>query len=77
MLIGRCAWHVLYHGHPRWEGVASWQGWNVRFTDGICPRCLERFREEHQTVLDRRRAEALIDAPLPENAQEEPVTPRA
>jgi hypothetical protein len=77
MLIGRCAWHVLYHGHPRWEGVASWQGWNVRFTDGICPRCLERFREEHQAVLDRRRAEESADAPLTEDVQEEPATPRA
>jgi hypothetical protein len=56
MLIGRCAWHMLYYGHPRWEGVASWQGWNVRFTDGICARCLERFREEHQAALDRRSA---------------------
>jgi hypothetical protein len=54
MLIGRCAWHVMYYGHPRWEGVASWQGWNVRFTDGICPRCLERFREDHQAALARR-----------------------
>jgi hypothetical protein len=58
MLIGRCAWHTLYYGHPRWEGVASWQGWNVRFTDGICPRCLERFREEHQAALARRAAAA-------------------
>jgi len=54
MLIGRCAWHVLYYGHPRWEGVASWQGFNVRFTDVICPRCLGRFREEHQATLERR-----------------------
>jgi hypothetical protein len=54
MLIGRCAWHTLYYGHPRWEGVASWQGWGLRFTDGICPRCLERFREEHQAALERR-----------------------
>jgi len=54
MLIGRCAWHMLYHGHPRWEGVMSWQGWNLRFTDGICARCLGRFREEHQASLVRR-----------------------
>jgi hypothetical protein len=54
MLIGRCAWHVLYFGHPRWEGVTSWQGWTVRFTDGICARCVARFREEHQATLGRR-----------------------
>jgi hypothetical protein len=79
MLIGRCAWHVLYHGHPRWEGVASWQGWNVRFTDGICPRCLERFREEHQAVLDRRaRTDESTDTPLTEDAPEAAhATPRA
>jgi transposase len=78
MLIGRCAWHVLYHGRPRWEGVASWQGWNVRFTDGICPRCLERFREEHQAVLDRRTAStAHADASLTPDAAEPEPTPRA
>ena len=55
MLIGRCAWHLLYYGHPRWHGVASWRGLNLRFTDGICPRCLERFRAEHQASLERRR----------------------
>jgi hypothetical protein len=54
MLIGRCAWHPHYYGHPRWDGVASWRGFNVRFTDGICPRCLERFREEHHAALERR-----------------------
>lgn len=54
MLIGRCAWHTHYYGHPRWDGVTSWRGFNVRFTDGICQRCLERFREEHHAVLERR-----------------------
>jgi transposase len=56
MLIGRCAWHLLYYGHPRWHGVTSWRGFTVRFTDGICPRCLERFREEHHARLVRRPA---------------------
>ena len=45
---------MLYYGHPRWEGVASWQGWNLLFTDGICQRCRGRFREEHQATLERR-----------------------
>jgi hypothetical protein len=75
MLIGRCAWHVLYHGHPRWEGVASWQGWGVHFTDGICSRCLERFREEHRAVLDRR-APASLTSELPAEPEPEP-TPHA
>ena len=67
MLIGRCARHFHYYGLPRWERVASWRGFKVRFTDGICPRCLERFREEHHAVLARRRAKA--DAALtPEEA---------
>jgi len=37
--------------------VASWRGWAIRFTDGICPRCLERFRHEHRDVLARRPSE--------------------
>lgn len=54
MLIGRCAWHPNYYGHFLWSGVTSWRGWAIRFTDGICSRCLERFRHEHRDVLTRR-----------------------
>jgi hypothetical protein len=36
------------------SGIASWRGWNVRFTDGICDKCLARFRAEHQRFLQRR-----------------------
>jgi hypothetical protein len=59
MLIGRCAWHPRYYGHPAWQGVMSWRGFNVRFTDGICPRCLARFRAEHRRLLERRKAPPL------------------
>jgi hypothetical protein len=68
MLIGRCAWHPHYFGRPRWNGVASWRGWAVRFTDGICPRCLDRFREMHRDALERRKPPApapASDAPQP------------
>jgi len=34
--------------------VASWRGWGVRFTDGICQTCLERFRVEYQHYLQIR-----------------------
>ena len=54
MLICRCAWHRRYYGYPLLSGVVSWRGFGVRFTDGICPRCLERFRSEHRTFLTRR-----------------------
>ncbi len=54
MMIGRCAWHPHYYGRPLWSGVVSWRGWFVRFTDGICGRCLERFRREHRAMLERR-----------------------
>ena len=54
MLICRCAWHRRYRGYPRLGGVASWRGWSVKFTDGICDRCLQRFRAEHQHYLQRR-----------------------
>ncbi len=51
MLICRCAWHPRYRGYPLLNGIASWRGWNVRFTDGICEKCLERFRAEHHRFL--------------------------
>jgi len=37
--------------------VASWRGWAVRFTDGICSRCVQKFRTEHGKMLDRRQRE--------------------
>jgi len=55
MLFGRCAWHRRYHGYPRVGGVVSWRGLKVRFTDGICRTCLDRFRAEHRRFLERRR----------------------
>jgi hypothetical protein len=51
VLICRCAWHQRYRGYPLLNGVASWRGWSVRFTDGICETCLERFRAEYQRYL--------------------------
>lgn len=57
MLIGRCAWHSRYYGYPLVSGVASWRGFSLRFTDGICPRCLDRFRHEHHSFLERREEE--------------------
>lgn len=54
MMICRCAWHRRYFGYPLVNGVVTWRGFTVRFTDGICPRCLERFRDEHRTFLHRR-----------------------
>lgn len=55
MLIGRCAWHRQYFGYPSLSGgVASWRGLSLRFTDGICPRCVTHFRTEHQRYLERR-----------------------
>jgi hypothetical protein len=54
MLIARCAWHPAYQGYPLWHGIASWRGLGIRFTDGICPRCLEHFRAEHRRFLERR-----------------------
>jgi hypothetical protein len=37
------------------HGIASWRGFNVRFTDGICEKCLARFRAEHRHFLERHR----------------------
>jgi hypothetical protein len=62
MLICRCAWHRRYHGYPLVSKVVSWRGWNVRFTDGICASCLERFRTEHRRFLSR--ASEQVPAPL-------------
>jgi hypothetical protein len=55
MLLCRCAWHRRYRGYPLVSGVVSWRGFSVRFTDGICRGCLERFRAEHKHFLSRRR----------------------
>jgi hypothetical protein len=65
MMICRCAWHPRYQGYPRWIGIASWRGLDVRFTDGICARCLERFRAEHRTFFERRHAAVADAAPAP------------
>lgn len=64
MLICRCAWHRRYFGYPLLSGVVSWRGWTLRFTDGICPRCLERFRSEHRGFLHRREDAAKPLAPV-------------
>jgi hypothetical protein len=37
------------------NGVVSWRGLTLRFTDGICRSCLDRFRAEHRLFLERRR----------------------
>ncbi len=63
MLICRCAWHRRYYGYPLLSGVVSWRGWNLRFTDGICPRCLDRFRSEHRVFLHRREGEHDVQPP--------------
>jgi hypothetical protein len=54
MIILRCAWHPQYYGRPWWRGVVSWRGLAVRFSDGICPRCLERFRVKHDRLREGR-----------------------
>jgi hypothetical protein len=43
-----------------WSGVASWRGVALQFTDGICSRCANRFREVTRRFLERRRAEATV-----------------
>jgi hypothetical protein len=60
LLICRCAWHRRYRGYPLLNGIKSWRGWNVRFTDGICVRCLERFRAEHQRYFQKRPSESPV-----------------
>jgi hypothetical protein len=53
MLFGRCAWHPHYHGYPLVNRIVSWRGLALQFTDGICERCLERFRAENRRFLER------------------------
>ncbi len=64
MLLCRCAWHPQYRGYPLVSGVASWRGWTVRFTDGICSGCLAQFRAEHRRFLERRRDEPALASAL-------------
>ena len=79
MLICRCAWHQRYCGYPLLSGVASWRGWSVRFTDGICEKCLQRFRAEHRGFLERRGSYMGGPEMAPETAQrsERPGEPGA
>lgn len=46
MLIRRCAWHREFHGYALIHGVASWRGLSIKFTDGVCRRCVARVRAE-------------------------------
>jgi len=46
MLIRRCVWHRTYHSYPLALGVASWRGFGVTFTDGMCRGCAIQFRRE-------------------------------
>jgi hypothetical protein len=46
MLIRRCVWHRNYHSYPLTLGVASWRGFGVTFTDGMCRGCAIQFRRE-------------------------------
>jgi len=57
VLLSRCAWHPRYHGYPLVGGITSWSGWGVKFTDGICANCAERFRAEYRAFFERRRVE--------------------
>jgi len=71
VLICRCAWHPSYQGYPLLHGIASWRGWSVRFTDGICSKCLARFRAEHHRFLRQPPAPAASPmrvAPIPTEA---------
>ena len=56
VLLSRCAWHPRYFGYPLVEGVVSWSGWGLRFTDGICPECATRFRAEYRAFIEWRDA---------------------
>ena len=46
MLIRRCAWHRSYRGYPLAFGIASWRGFRVSFTDGMCLGCSAQLRRE-------------------------------
>jgi hypothetical protein len=67
VLLCRCAWHRGYQGYPLVNGIASWRGWSVRFTDGICDKCLARFRAEHKRFLTKR-LKPVAGAPAPTEA---------
>jgi len=63
VLICRCAWHQGYRGYPLVSGVASWRGWQIRFTDGICESCLVRFRAEHRRFLEKKHSPIVTVVP--------------
>jgi hypothetical protein len=51
VLIARCGWHGRYFGRAEWMGIAAWWPlWRIQFTDGMCPKCEERFTRESQRL---------------------------
>lgn len=53
VLLTRCAWHRGYYGYTIIVGVASWRGFGMGLSDGICRRCARRVRASW--LDDRRR----------------------
>jgi hypothetical protein len=61
MFVRRCAWHRKYHGYAKLLGVASWRGWGVAFSDGMCTGCAARARAEWRLPPGSRRPAAGLD----------------
>lgn len=79
MLLARCAWHRRYFGYTIVVGVASWRGWSVGLSDGICRRCARRVRagwlDERRRGADgravQRRAQPRSDGSPPRGDEDE------
>jgi hypothetical protein len=65
MVLLRCAWHRQYWRYPKVYGVVSFRGRYVAFSDGMCRRCSQRWREDWRAVWDEALAPPLVPAWLP------------
>jgi hypothetical protein len=65
MVLLRCAWHRQYWNFPKLYGVLSWRGRYLAFSDGMCRRCSQRWREDWRAVWDDESASPLVPSWLP------------
>jgi hypothetical protein len=65
MILLRCAWHRQYWRYPKVYGVVSLRGRYVAFSDGMCPRCSRRWRDDWTAVWDEELAPAVVPEWLP------------
>lgn len=53
MIVVACAWHRKFFGRPKFLRVASWRGWGVRWSHGLCRLCRVQLNDDAAKFADR------------------------